>query len=249
MLLYDKLAGWWPLLSPPGEYEEEAADLISRLAEFPAPPEPTLLELGSGGGSLAFHLKRRFRLTLTDLSPGMLAVSRTINPDCEHLLGDMRSLRLDREYDVVLIHDAIMYATDPFAVQATVSTAAIHCRSGGVVVILPDHIRETFTPATDHGGNDAPDGRGLRYLEWQTDPDPNDDTYTVDYAFLLRASDGTVSVVHDRHVEGLFSRAQWLQWLKEAGIAARGVPDRFGREIFLGRKSTSRTTEELDLSP
>ena len=232
--MYDDLAGWWPLLSPPSEYGDEAADLLPRLGEIPTSRTPSLLELGSGGGSLAFHLKRNFRLTLTDLSPGMLAVSQVINPECEHLPGDMRSLRLGRQFDAVLVHDAIMYATDPAAVQATLRTAAIHCRSGGTVAVLPDRVRETFDPTTDHGGHDAPDGRGLRYLEWAWDPDPSDNTYIVDYAFLLRAADGTVTVAHDRHVEGLFARAQWLRWFAEAGIPARGSPDPFGREVFIG---------------
>ena len=38
----------------------------------------------------------------------MLAVSQTVNPECEHVLGDMRSLRLGRESDLVLIHEAIV---------------------------------------------------------------------------------------------------------------------------------------------
>jgi SAM-dependent methyltransferase len=231
--LYDDLAGWWPLLSPPSEYEDEAADLLPRLGA--ATRRGTLLELGAGGGSLAFHLKPHFQLTLTDRSPAMLAVSRAVNPECEHLVGDMRSLRLDRQFDVVLVHDAIMYATDPAAVQATLRTAAVHCRPGGTVVILPDHVRETYTPTTDHGGHDAPDGRGLRYLEWSWDPDPADHTYTVDYALVLRAGDGIVAVEYDRHVEGLFARAEWLRWLGEAGLPASSDSDPWGRVVFVGR--------------
>jgi trans-aconitate methyltransferase len=231
--LYDDLAGWWPLLSPPAEYVDEAADLLSRLGRLSDAPA-TLLELGSGGGSLAFHLKRHFRLTLTDKAPAMLAVSQTINPECEHLVGDMRALRLGRQFDVVLVHDAITYATDPAAVEATLRTAAIHCRPGGTVAVLPDYVRETFAPETDHGGNDAADGRGLRYLEWTWDPDPTDDTYTVDYAFLLRADDGTVTVEHDRHVEGLFARDQWLRWFAEAGLPARSETDPWERDVFIG---------------
>jgi SAM-dependent methyltransferase len=232
--LYDDLATWWPLLSPPEEYHEEAADLFARLGSVAAKEGATLLELGAGGGSLASHLKRRFRLTLTDLSPAMLAVSRTVNPECEHLVGDMRTLRLDRQFDVVLIHDAIMYATSPAAVRDTLRTASVHCRTGGLVAVLPDHIRENFQPETDHGGHDAADGRGLRYLEWKWDPDPADDTYVVDYAFLLRQADGTVEVEHDRHVEGLFARAQWLEWMAEAGLSAWGETDPWGREVFVG---------------
>jgi SAM-dependent methyltransferase len=231
--LYGDLAAWWPLLSPPSDYEDEAADLLPRLRTATGSSPATLLELGAGGGSLASHLKRHFRLTLTDLSPAMLAVSQAVNPESEHLPGDMRSLRLGREFDVVLVHDAIMYATDSTAVRETLRTAAIHCRAGGTVAVLPDHVRETFASDSDHGGHDAPDGRGLRYLEWAWDPDPSDDTYIVDYAFLLRASDGTVTVAHDRHVEGLFARAQWLQWFKEAGIPAQGSLDPWGRDVFV----------------
>jgi ubiquinone/menaquinone biosynthesis C-methylase UbiE len=68
---------------------EEAADLIPRLRERLGPGRPTVLELGSGGGSLASHLTRDFEMTLTDRSAGMLAVSRSVNPQCEHVQGDM----------------------------------------------------------------------------------------------------------------------------------------------------------------
>lgn len=234
--LYGDLAGWWPLLSPPEEYVEEAEDLVRRLGAEDLPEGASLLELGAGGGSLAFHLKPRFRLTLTDKSSAMLAVSRRINPECEHLVGDMRSLRLGRLFDLVLVHDAIVYATEPDAVRDTLRTVAVHCRTGGRVAVLPDHVRETFEAGTDHGGRDAPDGRGLRYLEWTWDPDPGDDTYLVDYAFLLRSPDGTVMAEHERHVEGLFSRSQWLTWLEEAGLTAGSDTDPWGRVVFTGRR-------------
>jgi hypothetical protein len=163
----------------------------------------------------------------------MLEVCRRVNPECEHLTGDMRSLRLSRQFDVVLIHDAIMYATEPADVQAALRTAAIHCRVGGKVAVLPDCVRETFEPETDHGGHDAADGRGLRYLHWSWDPDPTDDTYVVDYALLLRASDGSVTAVHDRHVEGLFARARWLGWFAAAGLSAHSTIDPWDRDVFI----------------
>ena len=165
----------------------------------------------------------------------MLAVSRRVNPDCEHLLADMRTLRLGRQFDLVLVHDAIMYATEPADVRATLATAAAHCRPDGVVAVLPDVVRETFAPGTDEGGHDASDGRGLRYLEWSWDPDPTDHTYVVDYAFLLRDATGVVQVLHDRHVEGLFPRSSWLGWFEEAGLTVESSIDRWNREVFIAR--------------
>jgi SAM-dependent methyltransferase len=233
---YDELADWWPLFSPPSHYVEEAEDLLRRLAPALGRGASTLLELGSGGGSLASHLKPRFTLTLTDRSDGMLAVNRAVNPEAEHILGDMRSLRLHRLFDVVLVHDAIMYATTPADVQATLATAAVHCRPGGTVVVLPDYVRETFTSGTDDGGEDAEDGRGFRYLEWRWDPDPADDTYVVHYAFLMRAANGDVRVEHDRHTEGLFARAQWLAWFDAAGLDASSDIDPWGRDVFVATR-------------
>ena len=236
MRFYDELADWWPLFSPPEEYVEEAADLLARIAPHAPQAGGTLLELGSGGGSLASHLTSRFALTLTDRSAGMLAVNRALNPDCEHVLGDMRDLRLGRTFDVVLVHDAICYATDAVQVLATLRTAAVHCKPGGVVAVLPDFVRETFTPGTDADGHDAPDGRGFRYLEWRWDPDSSDDTYLVDYAFVMRDADGHVRVEHDRHVEGLFARAQWLEWFGEVGLSVAGDIDRWERDVFVARR-------------
>ena len=233
---YVELAEWWPLFSPPVHYGEEVEDLLRRLAPLPAPRTKTLLELGCGGGSFASHLSDQFTLTLTDVSEGMLAQSRLVNPQAEHVAGDMRSLRLNRQFDYVLVHDAVCYMTSRADLQAAIETAATHCRQGGTVVFLPDYVAETFTLGSEEGGEDSPDGRGLRYLEWRWDPDPTDNTYVVDYAFLLRETSGDVRVVHDRHVEGLFPRATWLELFDAAGLAASSSMDAWGRDVFLAQR-------------
>ena len=233
---YTDLAAWWPLFSPAVHYIEEVEDVLSRLAPLPPPRTRSLLELGCGGGSFASHLKEQFTLTLTDVSEGMLAQSRLINPDAEHVAGDMRTLRLHRQFDYVLLHDAICYMTDKADLRAAIETAAAHCRQDGTVIVLPDYVSETFTEGTEEGGEDAPDGRGLRYLEWRWDPDPTDHTYIVDYAFLLREANGDVRAVHDRHLEGVFPRQTWLDLFAGAGLVASSSVDQWGRDVFLARK-------------
>ncbi len=109
--LYSDLAPWFHLLTHPSDYAEEAAYYTRVIDEASEGGARTLLELGSGGGNNASHLKARFECTLTDLSPGMLELSRALNPECEHVEGDMRTLRLDRTFDVVFVHDAVSYIT------------------------------------------------------------------------------------------------------------------------------------------
>jgi SAM-dependent methyltransferase len=188
-----------------------------------------MLELGSGGGNNASHLKKHFRMTLVDLSPGMLEVSRLLNPECEHIQGDMRTVRLRRQFDAVFIHDAIAYMTSEADLRLAVRTAFEHCLPGGVALFTPDATRETFHESSDHGGHDQPD-RGLRYLDWTWDPDTSDSTYISYMVYLLREADGEgglgrttsanppVRCVLDQHVLGLFSRADWLRIIQEAGF-------------------------------
>ena len=239
MRFYQELARWWPLFSPPSHYEEEAESLLQLIRQESTVPARTLLELGSGGGSNAFYFKREMQLTLTDLSPGMLAVSRTYNPECDHIAGDMRTIRLNRQFDVVFIHDAINYLTEPEDVQAALATAAVHCKPGGLLLIAPDHVLENYQPQTEHGGEDGADGSGLRYLMWSWDPDPTDHYYDTAFAFLLRDADGTVHVHREHHQEGLFPRADWLDWLKAAGFDCRVVEDKWDRDLFIGTRRGS----------
>ena len=130
----------------------------------------------------------------------------------------------------------------PKGTAATVATAGAHCRPGGVTLLCPDFVRENFRETTDCGGSDASDGRGLRYLEWVWDPDPNDDTYYVDFTYMLRDPDGTVNTEHERHIEGVFPRQLWLDTLKEAGFVPEVVPFEHSElepgthEVFLARK-------------
>ena len=237
--MYDQLASWFHLVTAPADYAGEAADVVRRLAGHgvelgPANPNATLLELGSGGGNMASHLKARAHLTLTDVAPEMLALSATLNPECEHLVGDMRTLRLGRPFGAVLVHDAVSYMTTEPDLRAAIETAFVHLRPGGVVVLVPDFTAETFRPETRHGGHDGPDGRSLRYLEWASDPDPADTIVVIDYAYLLREANGSVRVLDDRHVEGIFPRATWLRLLGEVGFQADVSVDEWEREVFVG---------------
>jgi len=236
-LLYGELAGWFHLLTPPGDYAREAAYYRAALAGA-TEPAATLLELGSGGGNNASHLKADFRCTLTDRSPAMLEQSRRLNPECEHVEGDMRTLRLGRTFDAVLVHDAVMYLATEEDLRRAIETAFVHCRPGGAALFAPDCTRETFEPRTDHGGSDGP-GRALRYLEWTWDPDPADTTYVSDLVYALREGGAPLRVVHDRHVLGLFPAATWRRLLAGAGFEERVLapadPAEVGQPVLVVR--------------
>ena len=237
--LYTDLAGWWPLLSPPDEdYAAEAAVIVDLLTETFGECPATILELGSGGGNNACYLKRHAGMTLVDLAPGMLEVSRKLNPELEHIQGDMRTVRLGRTFDAVVIHDAVMYLLTEADLAAAIATAHVHLRPGGAVIVLPDCVSETYTPAVESGGEDGDDGRSMRYLIWCQTPMPGASEFHEDFLMLLRKADGSVEAVHDRHTFGVFSRAVWLQTFRNVGFGTPIVrSDPWRQDVFVARKA------------
>ena len=237
--LYRELADWWPLLSSPEDYAEEAEFFRQAIISNSKVNTRTLLELGSGGGNNASYLKKHFEMTLVDLSPQMLAVSRELNSECEHIQGDMREIRLGRQFDAIFIHDAIVYMQSEEELLHAIKTAYEHCIPGGVALFAPDHTSETFQPSTNHGGHDR-GIRSLRYLDWVWDPDTSDSTYVSLMVYALRKGNEQVQCVVDRHVCGLFSNNNWLHMISAVGFISKSVPFEHseieveGCDVFLG---------------
>jgi trans-aconitate methyltransferase len=238
--IYRDLAPWYPLMTPASDYADEADHLLRLIDAVREGPCETLLELGSGAGHMSSHLKRRLRCTLTDLSPQMLALSRALNPECGHVSADMRSLDLKKRFDVVTAHDAIGYMTTEADLKSAIGTASRHLRAGGIAILIPDDVKETFEEKVISGGSAAEDGRALHFLEWDFDPDPADATITVEFALMLREPGGTVRVEHDSHIAGLFDQATWLRLMTEAGLAPLAVdvhdPYAGQHEVFVARR-------------
>jgi hypothetical protein len=125
--------------------------------------------------------------------------------------------------------------------RSAMATAFRHCRPGGIALFVPDAVKETLALDTDWGGTDAPDGRGIRFLEWSHDPDPTDTTVVTEYSFLVKDRDGAVRSFHETHTHGVFARARWLALLESVGFVAevlteRTDEDRTPRAMFLGRR-------------
>ena len=129
--LYSDLAHLWPIISPPEEYLVEAQEWLEvirgtagyRSNAADRESRPTLLELGCGGGHLLSHLTAHFITEAVDISTQMLEISRQLNPQTLHHVGDMRDVRLGRAFDVVAIHDAINYMTTADDLRAAIATA------------------------------------------------------------------------------------------------------------------------------
>ena len=239
--LYNEFAHLWPVISPPQDYAEESEHWRSALRDLLGPGRWRILELGCGGGHLLSHLTADFEAEAVDLAPRMLALSRKLNPDVEHHLGDMRTVRIPGEFDAVLAHDAISYMLSEDDLRAVLATARVHLRPGGVFLAAPDLVRDTFRPRVLRWPGrppSKPDEPTVTVEEHLRDPDPADTVIESLFVYTI-VENGVTRVAEDLHLSGLFPIATWMQLLEEAGFDPEVMPlpgdgDGCGETLFRG---------------
>jgi SAM-dependent methyltransferase len=141
LTLFEKYADFYDILYRDKDYAGET-DYIHRLIKAHRPGSKTILDLGCGTGRHAFLMsKKGYDVTGVDRSEGMLSKARSLQPcsDKHHLLrftqGDIRVVRIQKSYDVVLsLFHVISYLPKNADVEAAFRTAALHLNHGGLFV-------------------------------------------------------------------------------------------------------------------
>ena len=239
VILYDDLAYLWPVISPPEDYADEAVYWREALRRYLGDGRHSLLELGVGGGHNLSHLTAEFDAVAVDISPNMLELSRRLNPGVEHHLGDMRTFRLPgRVFDAVLIHDAICYMLTEDDLRSAFATARAHLRPGGLLLIAPDLVRDTFRPGMKLSWSTEKGGVQVNTEEIVYDADPSDTVVESYFTYTINER-GTRRVERDIHVSGLFPIATWKSLMEEAGFRTDRIPlpgdgDGCGENLFCG---------------
>lgn len=238
--LYDEFAYLWPLISPPEDYAREAKYWRNLLHAKLGPGQHHILELGVGGGHNLSHLTCDFKATAVDLSEKMLAISKKLNPDVEHVVGDMRSVRLGRTFDAVIIHDAIGYMCTEYDLLAAFKTAASHLKPGGIFITSPDYVTETYPGTNVSHRISKGDNIELTFIEYDYDPNP-DDTTAESVMFYMILKNGRLDIEQDFHTTGLFPVETWLKLMEIAGFEVEMKQENLGEDIrqnyfFIGTK-------------
>jgi SAM-dependent methyltransferase len=234
--LYTDLAWLWPMWGDAAdEYAHYCRHVTGLIEQHARHPAGTLLDIGCGGGKNVFNLKRAFSVTGVDLSPAMLAQARALNPESTFVHGDMRTFRLGRTFDAVLMDDAISYMACLADLEAAFRTASAHLDPGGVLVATPDVTTETFrqnkTVATPATRTDARAGLDVVFVENAYDPDPTDEQYETTIVYLIR-DHGHLRIETDHWTMGLFSLDTWRRVLRATGFEVHEGRYRAGEDEY-----------------
>ena len=232
------MAYLWPIISPPEEYGSEARYFRDIILEELGPGRHSLLELGVGGGHNLSHLTVDFDCIAVDLSPDMLALSEGLNPDVPHRVGDMRCIRLKKIFDGGLIHDAASYILIEEDLKDTFTTAAMHLRPGGVFMVAPDWVQETFPDGWVYDWDRRQGNIEVNIQEVMLDPDTTDTQVESTYTYTIKKGNETTIEV-DTHITGLFPLSTWSGLMGQAGfdVEVRALPPNeggYGSWLFIG---------------
>lgn len=240
--MYRELAALWPLVCRREDYEEEMRHWSAAIADAVGPGPWRVLDLGTGGGFHLSYLDAAPGSVAVDLSPEMLEHSRRLNPAVEHLVGDMRDVRLDRRFDVVVSHDAISYMTTRADLARVCEVARAHLRPGGVALFMPDFTTETFRDGEASTRRTLVREREFTYFEYFFDEDRTDTIIEALYVYVVRAWAGPPRVYEDRHRLGLFPRSTWRTVMEGAGFFVDAIPlsaPGLNRDVFIFRGVSS----------
>jgi len=214
-IAYNDLAWTEDWLANPAEYEDEVMAYVDLIKRTAAEPPSILLHLGSGAGGHDRIFKRHFTVTGVDLSLGMLNKARAAHPDIEYIEGDMRTLRLNRQFDAVVIPDSIDYMASLDDLRRAIQTAVMHLKTGGVLLVVAK-TEETFQN-NNFAYTGEKDGIHVTLLENNYINPFRPNTYEATFVYLIRQQ-GELTIRTDHQVLGLFSQATWDKVFNNAGI-------------------------------
>lgn len=96
----------------------------------------SVLDAGCGTGRVAIELsKRGIDVVGVDLDPKMLSSAQAKEPQMDWRLGDLATVDLGRQFDVVVMAGNVMIFLEPGTEAATVANMAGHLVPGGALVV------------------------------------------------------------------------------------------------------------------
>jgi ubiquinone/menaquinone biosynthesis C-methylase UbiE len=214
-LSYNDLAWTERIIAPVQETDEETEEYCRIIRESAGITAKTLLHLACGAGYHDFTFKKHFSVTGIDISRGMLAEARKLNPEVTYHHGDMRTVALEESFDAAVIPDAIGYMTTEEDLRKALTAATRHVKPGGVLLVGAQTKEEFRNNNFAYSGK--LDAIEITVFENNYIAHPDSSTYEAVMVYLIRRN-GELEIITDRHVIGVFSRKVWRQLFDELNL-------------------------------
>jgi ubiquinone/menaquinone biosynthesis C-methylase UbiE len=242
---YNDLAWTEDWLANPEEHKDEVMVYVDLIKSKSLKPLTTLLHLGCGAGGHDTFFKQHFSITGVDLSKGMLKIARDRHPEIEYIEGDMRTIQLNRQFDVIAIPDSIDYIVSEEDLLQVITNSVLHLKTGGILLVVAK-TQETFQN-NNFAYSGEKDDVSVTLLENNYIDTFNPNTYEATFMYLIRKQ-GKLSIHTENQILGLFPQTIWENIFLQAGLVIQmttlsGVYEKYILDkgeypltIFIGKK-------------
>lgn len=236
MDVYERSARAYDLMAAAGRDYSAEVNELARLTKARCPDATSLLDVACGTGSHLRNLRAHFiEVAGIDISSRMLQRAQRELPDVRLELGDMRSFRLHRRFDVVTcLASSIGYLLTLDDVRTAVANMADHVRLGGLLIVEPWIHPDQWRPG--HRVADAANGDGLAVGRVSV-TGREGHVSTFDLYWTIASENGVEQFV-EPHRMGLYSIDEYIAAFDAAEMTVEHhrSPDLFGRGLFIGQR-------------
>lgn len=213
--LYRKFAAYYDLIYDWMDYHEEAEFIKRAVAQHKKSDGVELLDVACGTGGHAQYLQDSFHLLGVDLNQEMLEIARQKLPDVEFVQGDMKDLRFNKEFDVIVcLFSAINYNTNLQELRKTFESFYDILKPGGILFFDLGFCLENW----DEGRIlvDAAVEGDLQLARISQSRLQNG-VFNANFVFLVK-KDGLIDFEVDQHHMGVFPTLDVRNILEDLGM-------------------------------
>lgn len=201
MSVFGAYSNYYNLLYRDKDYAAEV-EYLHGLIQTHCPTAHELLDLGCGTGRHDLLLARMgYSVTGVDRSEEMLSAARSLPASLTFHHGDIRTIRLGRNFDAVIsLFHVMSYQTTNEDLAAAFATAKAHLGPGGIFIFDcwygPAVLTDRPVPRVKRLSDDA------TVITRFAEPimNPNENTVDVNYQVMVRqAMTGSVDELHETH--------------------------------------------------
>jgi ubiquinone/menaquinone biosynthesis C-methylase UbiE len=216
--MYEQFAKYYDSIYKWKDYKSESVKLRELIKKYKTSRGKEMLDAACGTGNHIQFLKKHYNITGYDLDKYMLGIARKKFPDLKLVLGDMRTFKLNKQFDVIVcLFSAIGHLKTYANLEKAVRNFSCHLKPGGVMIIEPFVSKEQFLD-------------GLLHADYVKEPDLKIARMCIsrrkgrigifDFNFLV-GEKSKIKYFIDRQYLGMFEIKKVLSIMKKSGLKAK----------------------------
>ncbi len=136
--IYKNFAKYYDSIYKWKDYKSESEKIRAFIKEYKTSRGKEMLDAACGTGNHIQYLKKYFNITGLDIDRDMLGIARKKYPGIKLLRGDMRTFKLNRQFDVIVcLFSAIGHLKTYSNLEKAIRNFSFHLKPGGVMIVEP----------------------------------------------------------------------------------------------------------------